>query len=937
MQFPAGSLVNARNREWVVLPDSTEELYRLRPLSGTDDDITGICPDLESVTPADFDLPDPQKLGDAHSCRLLRDAVRLGFRSSAGPFRSMADLAVDPRPYQIVPLLMALRMDPVRILIADDVGIGKTIESGLIARELLDRSEVSRLVVLGPRHLTEQWQAELKDKFHIEAELVTTGNIRKLEKHCRANESVFDVYPYLIVSIDFIKSDRHKDDFIRACPDLVIVDEAHTCSFGDERGKQRRHEIVKRLSEKPSRHLILVTATPHSGKEQAFRSLLSLLNPEFANLPEELGGKENEHHRRRLATHLVQRRRGDIRHYLEQDTQFPERKEKEANYTLSEPYRKLFDKVIRYTRDTVQEGGLSGHKQRVRWWAALAMLRSLGSSPAAAAVSLRKRADTLGASNDEEVKTIGEWSVMDLMDSDSGESMDITPGADYSEVAEGDRRRLLDLAREAESMMGEADNKLAECVKQVKKLIKDDYHPIIFCRFIDTAKYVADELRKILPNTVEVTAITGLQPPEERERLVEEMADKEKRVLVCTDCLSEGINLQHIFNAVIHYDLSWNPTRHEQREGRVDRFGQSSEEVRIIRYYGRDNKIDGIVLDVLLRKHAAIRTSLGISVPLPVRSEELLEAVFEGLLLREQQGGQVDQLFLSFFEPEKQRVHDEWEAASEKEKKSRTLFAQHAIKPDEVAHEMELARQAVGSGAELKTFVVNTLNLHGATLVSQEPLSVRVGECPQAMRDMMGLQDQREFIARFDLPVKEGQLYLSRTHPLVEGLASYVMDTAFDPLADSRARRCGVIHTADVQVRTTLLLLRMRYHLETKQGDSNKLMLAEECLPVAFTGAPNNAQWLTSEEADGLLKATPKGNQALSMAEQMLERMIGQIRKGALADKLESLAEDRAASLLEAHKRVRQAARIAGQKHTITPKLPVDILGLYVYLPADNG
>jgi superfamily II DNA or RNA helicase len=933
MQFAPGSLVNARDREWVVLPDSTGDLLKLRPLSGTDDDIAGICPDLEEVIPADFDYPDPGKLGDEHSCRLLRDAVRLGFRSSAGPFRSMANLAVDPRPYQLVPLLMALRMDPVRIMVADDVGIGKTIEAGLIARELLDRGEVSKLVVLCPRHLTEQWQSELKDKFHIDAELVTTGNIRKLERRCRANESVFDIYPYLIVSIDFIKSDRHKDDFIRACPDLVIVDEAHTCSFGDDRGKQRRHEIVKRLSEKPERHLILVTATPHSGKETAFRSLLCLLNPEFEHLPDELGGKDNERHRRRLASHFVQRRRGDIRHYLEQDTQFPERMEKEANYSLSEGYQKLFDRVIRYTRDSVQVDGLSGHKQRVRWWAALAMLRSLGSSPAAAAVSLRKRADTLGADDKNSIDERGEVSVMDLMDSDTGEASDITPGADYIDSDDNARRRLLDMAKDAEALMGAGDNKLTECAKQVKKLIKDDFHPIIFCRFIDTAQYVAEELRKKLPKGVEVVAITGLQPPEERERLVEEMAGKDKRVLVATDCLSEGINLQHIFNAVLHYDLSWNPTRHEQREGRVDRFGQPSDEVRIIRYFGRDNKIDGIVLDVLLRKHATIRTSLGISVPLPVRSEDLLEAVFEGLLLREQQGSQADQLYLSFFEPEKQQIHEQWEAASEKEKKSRTLFAQHAIKPDEVSLEMALAREAIGSGAELRRFVINTLKLHRGIILSEEPLHVKISECPQAMRDMMGLPDSKEFTARFDLPVKDGQLYLSRTHPLVEGLASYVMDTAFDALAESRARRCGVIHTPDVDSRTTLLLLRMRYHLESKHDD--KPMLAEECLPVAFRGAPNRAEWLTQEDAEALLKAQAKGNQTLSASEELLERMIGQIREGALTQELERIAGERADSLLEAHKRVRKAARIRGDQNSITPKLPVDILGLYVYLPAN--
>jgi hypothetical protein len=156
MTFAVGSLVRARGREWVVLPQSEQDLLMLRPLGGSEEEVTGIYTPLEPVEHARFDLPDPARLGDFRSCRLLRDALRLGFRSSAGPFRSFAHLAIEPRPYQLVPLLMALKLDPIRILIADDVGIGKTVEAALIARELLDRGEVTRLAVLCPPQLAEQ-------------------------------------------------------------------------------------------------------------------------------------------------------------------------------------------------------------------------------------------------------------------------------------------------------------------------------------------------------------------------------------------------------------------------------------------------------------------------------------------------------------------------------------------------------------------------------------------------------------------------------------------------------------------------------------------------------------------------------------------------------------------------------------------------------------
>ena len=254
VSFAAGSLVRARGREWVVLPESDDELVMVRPLGGADEEITGILTALEKVAPAGFALPDPSiHLGDALSARLLRDALRLGFRSSAGPFRSVGRIAVQPRPYQLVPLLMALRLDPVRLLIADDVGVGKTIEASLIARELLECGDARKLAVLCPPHLAEQWRFELASKFHIEAELVLSSTAARLERNLAVGQSLFDVYDHFVVSLDFIKSDRRRNDFIRACPELVIVDEAHTCASSDRAGRTRhqRHSLVSDLAEDP--------------------------------------------------------------------------------------------------------------------------------------------------------------------------------------------------------------------------------------------------------------------------------------------------------------------------------------------------------------------------------------------------------------------------------------------------------------------------------------------------------------------------------------------------------------------------------------------------------------------------------------------------------------------------------------------------------------
>ena len=431
MKYAVGSLVKARDREWVVLPESEDDLLVLRPLGGTEDEVTGICVALEKVESAQFDLPSPDKVGDYRSCRLLRDAVRLGFRSSAGPFRSFARIAVEPRPYQLVPLLMALKLDPVRMLIADDVGVGKTIEACLIAKELLDRGEASRLCVLCPPHLAEQWQVELRDKFHIPAELVLASTVTRLERSCSLGRSLFEVYPHVVVSIDFIKSDRRQQEFLRACPELVIVDEAHSCAYGGvgRGGRHQRHQLLTGLSAKTDRHLIMVTATPHSGNEAAFRSLLKFLRPEFSDLPEDLSGRDNEQHRRRLAQYFVQRRRGDIRHYLQADTPFPEREEKETSYKLTPEYKKLFEKVLQYARETVLEPGGKRHHQRVRWWSALALLRSLASSPAAAAATLRTRASVADTETPEDADEMGRRTILDLEEDEGAERLDTAPAA----------------------------------------------------------------------------------------------------------------------------------------------------------------------------------------------------------------------------------------------------------------------------------------------------------------------------------------------------------------------------------------------------------------------------------------------------------------------------------------------------------------------------
>jgi superfamily II DNA or RNA helicase len=934
-----GSLVSIRGREWVVLPDSDADVLMVRPLGGTEDETIGILTALEHIEPATFALPDPAKLGDYRSTRLLRDALRLGFRSSAGPFRSFGRIAVTPRPYQLVPLLMALKLDPVRMLIADDVGVGKTVEALVIAREQLDHGDIRRLAVLCSPQLAEQWQREMRDKFHLDAELVLPSTVTRLERRLGVGESLFDRYPLTVVSTDYIKSERRRHEFLRAAPELVIVDEAHTCvdAGTGSGGQHQRHRLLRGLAEDRTRHLLLLTATPHSGKEEAFRSLLALLAPRFAGLPEDLAGPAHEQQRRELARHFVQRRRADIRSYLDEETTFPTRETAEATYTLSDGYRRLFDRVLDFARETVVDLQGGARRQRVRWWSALALLRSLASSPAAAAATLRNRADALDTDTAADADEVGRRAVLDHAGDETAEAVDVSPGGDYAEQeADSDRvrRRLRDLAREADALSGaDGDCKLAAATKLVKALLKDGHNPILFCRFIPTAEYLAAALRDTLPRAVTVEAVTGILPPEEREARITTLADTPApRVLVATDCLSEGINLQHGFDAVVHYDLSWNPTRHEQREGRVDRFGQPRPVVRAVTFYGRDNRIDGIVLDVLLRKHEAIRRTLGVSVPVPAGSNAVVEAIMEGLLLR---GADAQQLELDLgVAEERDALHTQWEDAAERERRSRTVYAQQTIKPEEVWPEVQAMRAAVGSETAVEGFVTGAVLALGGLATQRNGVThLDLAEAPRAVREAMGLRETAAVAGRFSLPVEEDEEHLARTHPLVEGLASYVLDTALDPMSEAVAARAGAFRTRAVATRTTLLLVRFRFHLLVHDGGDERQLLAEDARVLGFTGSPAQAVWLDDAEVAALVDARPDAN----IGPEQAATFVRTVTDGwaALAPQIDAEARALGDRLLDAHRRVRDAARRKGVRFEVRPHLPADPLGVYVLLPAE--
>lgn len=914
--FMPGNLVRARGREWVVQSDSRRNWLRLRPLGGADDDIISLIPELELqvVEPATFSWPEPENHGNHGAALLLRDALRLKLRAGGGPFRSFGNIAVEPRGYQLVPLLMALRLSIVRLLIADDVGVGKTIEAGLIARELMDRGEISRLAVLCPPHLVEQWQSELEVRFHLQAVALTAASASRLERDLPHGISLFDHYPVVVVSLDYIKSERHREHFLTIAPECIIVDEAHTCVSSGQ-GKQLRFELLQRLVKDDKLHLILLSATPHSGDEVAFYNLLSLLDPRFLALKDRKSA--NDPLRQELARHFVQRRRKDIAEWQAETGDgrgFPRRMKTEITYQLSGDWGKFFDAVQNYCRELAEsteqrDVGSAG----LIWYATLALLRCVASSPAAAVKALTTRLE--GTPGDD---LLGDERLYDGQ-ADNLSSSDLEPPA---QLQGGQLRGLI---AEAKRLSGKAgDPKLAALIHHLGAMLKDGYHPVVFCRYIATAHYVAEHLRKAFPKIL-VESVTGEYTPEERRERVDAMEEGEQRILVATDCLSEGINLQHLFTAVIHYDLAWNPTRHEQREGRVDRFGQQASEVRCTMLYGEDNPVDGFVLNVILRKGEAIQKELGVLVPMPEDEQRIGQALIKAALMK--RSGMSSQAYTPDLFAEAgvdlQPLTAQWQDALEKAKANRTVFAQRRIRPEEVLPEWQKQQQALGTQSDVQRFVQSACARLNAPLEAGSKQNYRFQ--PQHLPEVLTQRLADEGITKSML-LDFNELH--RSDPLVTILAEHLLEESLG--GESRiAARCAATLTDAVDVVTTIYLIRLRHQLGYVRRREPFQMMAEETVTLVVKGR-TQPQWISDDTGSRLLECTPIGNLPPALVLREIRQALDFLRGH--PEQLEILAQSRANILLEDHQRVREAARDIGQ-YSVLSCLPADVIGVYVLLP----
>ncbi|MEZ7494959.1 helicase-related protein [Leeuwenhoekiella aequorea] len=924
-----GTLVNYRGRDWIVMPSDDVDVMNIKPLGGSDYEITGVYLPLkgQDITNTEISYPESNDIGDFESAKLLFHASRLSFRNAAGPFRCMGKLSFRPRSYQMIPLVMSLKQEVTRLLIADDVGIGKTVEALMILKESMERGEVERFSVICLPHLCEQWKGELKDKLDIEAEIIRSSTIAGLERKIPDDRSVFYHYPFQVISIDYLKQSSKKGIYLTDCPEFIIVDEAHTCTMpagAKSKNQQQRYSLLHDIAKDEKRHLLLLTATPHSGKDEEFRSLLGLLQQRFNSLDFE---NITRSQRTDLSKYFVQRKRANIKRWLNQDTPFPDRETKEIGYTLNSAYKNFYTEVLHFAQGLTRKGE-KDNKALSHYWAALALLRGVMSSPQAGLEMLKARrekqiiVDDISSSNP---LFTAEDNDSDVLETDLMERL---------ELQSADIITIDSLISQIEKLTNiKADKKARIAVEQIKEWTEKDVSPIIFCRYIATAKYLGELLKTALPKSIDVQTITSEFADEQRKEMIDAMGKSKKRVLIATDCLSEGINLQEHFTAVLHYDLPWNPNRLEQREGRVDRYGQPSEIVYAYLLWGEDNPIDTVVLKVLIKKVRDIQKATGVSIVIGDENKSIMDSVLKEVLLDPSKAQVAENQMLMDFGDEvsdaDKIITNQLEKAKLKAENLRTIFSHENVDPKTIEAELKEVDEVIGDVTTVESFVVQSCRTLGATVNKEakgyvlDPFNL-----PDHLKRTLPQVDAIPL--SFESPTPRGRIYIGRNHKFVEQLAQLMMSLAFEPKESvGHIARAAVIQTEEVEKRTTIVQFRVRNVI--KEVGRNRELIAEEMYLWGYRGANASKEILDYQTCKGLLL---EARSVVNIQHQRQQQLFKEVSEtySTLKGEVQTLSEERAMHLVESHSRFKEL--VGGRRfEAVHPVLPPDVMGIYVLMP----
>ncbi|MBX6422938.1 DISARM system SNF2-like helicase DrmD [Thermosulfurimonas sp. F29] len=582
------------------------------------EDVIGF-PDLSAWDP-------PERLASLLLSLKWTEASVFANDSFTAPFRG----AIEIEPYQLEPVARALAMPRVSLLLADDVGLGKTVEAGLILQELLARGRVRRILILCPASLQRQWQDEMLTKFNLVFKIIDRDEILRLQREYGLHVNPWESFPRLITSMDFLKREPYLQQFLSTTEnknggkpgiskwDLLIVDEAHNCAPSGRKDYIQDSDRTKLLRQITPHfeHRLFLTATPHNGYTESFTALLELLDPlRFTR------GPRVDPRQAKLV--MVRRLKRDLIPEVSNRT-FPKRTIKAREVTLSPKERELFDcleayieKRLRAPKDKVQRNALR--------FALTILKKRLLSSYAAFRNSLEVHLEhvtrpTISMTEETSSRAVVFERLAERLAEDTADDLE-KQALELEALKEGSLL-LGEISSEEEELLSRMwdlvsspelpDTKLKTLFSLADNLIAQK-RLIVFTEYKDTLDYLYEKLSARYGEE-KVLALYGGLNLSEREKIKEAFqappSEHPVRILVATDAAAEGINLQNHCHHLLHYEIPWNPNRLEQRNGRIDRHGQKAEEVRIFHFVYQDHK-DSEFLSTIVHKVEKMREDLG--------------------------------------------------------------------------------------------------------------------------------------------------------------------------------------------------------------------------------------------------------------------------------------------------------------------------------------
>lgn len=739
--------------------------------------------------------------------KLAAEAVRIRMSAQFDPMSAVNSSDLEPLPHQIQAVYgELLERTPLRFVLADDPGAGKTIMAGLYIKELMLRGDLERCLVVTPGGLVVQWQEELLDKFGLRFEVLT----RELMEACSSQGGVIDTAPLLIARMDQLSRSPELLDEI-ACRDwdLVVVDEAHRMAArysGDELRKTKRYQLGELLS-RHARHLLLMTATPHAGNEEDFQLFMALLDPD------RFEGKHREGVTTTDTDGLMRRMVKEELLTFDGTPLFPERRAYTVPYGLSEAERDLYRSVTAYVRDQMGRADrltANGQTQRrtTVGFALTVLQRRLASSPAAILESLRRRRARLLTARQDMITGRGDrfgakqglfgagFSDYDLdeLTGDELENLEdavIDSATAAQTLAELDAElgMLGDLVDQAHRVRHSGTDRkwseLSELLQSNDLIRGDDGSPrklIIFTEHKDTLDYLADRIRGLLGRHNAVECIHGGVSRQRRHQIKDIFAqDKDCRVLIATDAAGEGLNLQ-CAHLMVNYDLPWNPNRIEQRFGRIHRIGQT--EVCHLWNLVAEGTREGAVFTRLLDKIEEQRKAYKGKV-FDVLGEAFRDQPLRALLTEAIRYGD---------RPEVRERHNQVIDASVGDGLNR-LLAERALAYESLAaadvvawrHQMDDARARRLQPHFIRAFFLEAFRMLGGRIVERETGRYEVKYVPEAViRHGRGAQIETPVLRRYErvtFDLNRVRVFgsppaelLAPGHPLLDTVVSLVID-----------------------------------------------------------------------------------------------------------------------------------------------------------------